>query len=462
MTAFILVLAVVPVVLTGRLALGVWRFARLPRQAKRNYPAALWARWRWRWLTHNLGLTYEDKHRRRRPGLPFGTAVTVNGVGLGPVKLRHPRAHVRADAYGLVADVKSVPGVGRAEFDKNAEHIANAWRCYRVQVSQPRPGRLTVRGMRRDPLTEPLAPDVLPLFDGRHIVLGRDEWGELRRVSLANLSGSVVGGNPGRGRTESASSLAVQLVPSPVVETYILDGGGGTDWSGFADAAVAYCDDDLADAENLLLELHGKMMDRRRSMQADLGVRNAWRIGPSPDYPLRWLLVDEAHWYTDEAGAKGDAKRTKQVQACRSLLTQLLRRGRAPMHHTSLLAQKPTTTGGLPPDLRDLAGLRWCFGVATVETAAACLGDDIRQYASMSPTLLQGADHVGTATVLLPTGQSPYTMVKFPSIGEDLADRIASETARKRLRPPGVPSLAPGLPVASAAPPAAATVPLSV
>ena len=192
---------------------------------------------------------------------------------------------IRADAYGLVATVKTVPGVGRGEFDKNAEHIANAWRCYRVQVCQPKPGRLTVRGMRRDPLTEPLPADVLPAFDGRHIVLGRDEWGELRRVSLANLSGSVVGGNPGRGKTESASSLAVQLVPSPVVETYILDGGGGTDWSGFADAAVAYCDDDLADAENLLLELHGKMMDRRRSMQADLGVRNAWRIGPTPDLP---------------------------------------------------------------------------------------------------------------------------------------------------------------------------------
>ena len=36
---------------------------------------------------------------------------------------------------------------------------------------------------------------------------------------------------------------------------------------------------------------------------------------------------------------------------------------------------------GLPPDLRDLCGLRWCFGVATTETAVAALGDDIRQFA---------------------------------------------------------------------------------
>ena len=66
MTVFVLVLSLVPLAVVARGIWAVWRFARLPRQAKRNYPAALWARWRWRWLTHNLGLTYEDKHRRRR------------------------------------------------------------------------------------------------------------------------------------------------------------------------------------------------------------------------------------------------------------------------------------------------------------------------------------------------------------------------------------------------------------
>ena len=83
MTVFVLVLGLVPLALVARGTWAVWRFARLPRQAKRNYPAALWARWRWRWLTHNLGLTYEDKHRRRR----LRPAVRHGGQG----RRRRPR-----------------------------------------------------------------------------------------------------------------------------------------------------------------------------------------------------------------------------------------------------------------------------------------------------------------------------------------------------------------------------------
>ena len=74
MTVFVLVLALIPSAIFARGIWAVWRFARLPRQAKRHYPAALWHRWRWRWLTTNLGLTYEDRHRRGRlqllPGRP--------------------------------------------------------------------------------------------------------------------------------------------------------------------------------------------------------------------------------------------------------------------------------------------------------------------------------------------------------------------------------------------------------
>ena len=77
---------------------------------------------------------------------------------------------------------------------------------------------------------------MLPPFDRRHVVLGRDEWGAMRWADLANLSGSAFSGSPGRGKTESALSLACQLVPSPAVDTWILD-GGACDWSPFAGCA---------------------------------------------------------------------------------------------------------------------------------------------------------------------------------------------------------------------------------
>jgi hypothetical protein len=279
--------------------------------------------------------------------------------------------------------------------------------------------------LRRDPLLAPLlAAEALPReFDGRHVTLMRDEWGDLRTADLANLSGSVISGNPGRGKTESALSLAVQMVPSPLVDTHILDGGGGLDWSPFAPAVASFTDDDREAARDRLGFLVDLMMTRRRNLEADRGVRNAWNAGATEDYPIQWVLIDEAHWFFDLEGAKGDPAREKLVRACRGLAVQLLRQGRAAMFHTTLLCQKATGTGGLPPDMRDLAGLRWCFGCATTEVAVGGLGDDIRRYETLSPVLLQGDEHVGVATVLMKTGQLPYTLGRFPRVGEELVAR---------------------------------------
>lgn len=443
-----IVLVVLAVAVAARLSWVGYKFVRLPRAAKRHYPAAIRHRLRWRWLAHNLNLSYEDKHRRGRLGLPFGTSVRLVDNSITRVKVRFPRARFRADAYGIRATARTIPGVGRAEVEAQAVHIANAWGCYRVRVHQPAPDRVEIRGIRKDPLDELIPASILPPWDGRHWMLGRDEWGELRTVSLANVSGSVIAGNPGRGKSESAFSLAVQMVPSPSVELYILDGGGGTDWSGFADCAEIYVEDDLAGAEDLLLEVHQRLMTRRRTMYDELGIRNGWKLGPSEDFKFRWLLVDECHWFLDAESARGDRKREAQVQACSGLIKQLLRKGRAGLHHTTLIAQKPTGGGGMPPDIRDLAGLRWSFGLSTMDAAAAILGEGIREYPSASPTLLQ--HHEGTASVLLRSGHSPYTLVKFPHIG-DLADDVAAQYSKARVPAPR----------ASDATPAAADVPVS-
>jgi hypothetical protein len=426
------------VLVLGRLVVAVVRFVRLPADARRYWLAARWQRFRWRWFCRNAGLGYLDHHHRRtgRPRIPFTTGQRVQEH---PVHLmRFPRAHFRPDAFGLVATVTTIPKVGRSEFEAAAPWLADQFRAHRVQVSQPEPGRLVVRGLRRDPLAEPLAAAVLPPFDGRHVTLGRDEWGDVRRVSLAGHAGSVWAGNPGRGKSECALSLAVQLVPSPLVDFWVLD-GGAADWSHFAHGAAGYVDDDLEAAEDLLATLDHKMRARRRSLEIDLGVRNGWLTGPTPDYRIQWLLVEESPFYLSLDGVKGDKKREAHVVACRGFIAQLLRRGRAPMFHTSLLGQKITSTS-IPPDLRDLCGLRWSFGTSTMEAAAACLGADIRQHPTACPTLLQSDDLVGVASVLLPTGQSPYTLLRFPAIGEALADKIALDLATRPVVPAAVPA----------------------
>ena len=47
----------------------------------------------------------------------------------------------------------------------------------------------------------------------------------------------------------------------------------------------------------------------------------------------------------------------------------------------------------------------------------------------MQPTRLQDDEHIGVATVLLRTGTDFYTHVRFPAIGEDLANQVARDTA---------------------------------
>jgi hypothetical protein len=41
-------------------------------------------------------------------------------------------------------------------------------------------------------------------------------------------------------------------------------------------------------------QLDRLMHDRRRGLESYLGVRNAWRVGPTEDYRLQWVLVEEA------------------------------------------------------------------------------------------------------------------------------------------------------------------------
>jgi DNA segregation ATPase FtsK/SpoIIIE, S-DNA-T family len=405
-----------------RLAVAIVRFAMLPSSAYPHYLPARWHRFRWHRLARNLGLAYVDHH--------------LGGLdSRRPARVVYPKVRFLPDPFGWVVKTRLIPNVSRPEFEKAAEHLANAWSCHRVGITQPEPGRLLVRAMRRDPLAEPLSSAVLPVFDGRRLVLGRDEWGELRSVSLANLSGSVIGGNPGRGKTQFACAIAAQFAPSSATQWYVLDGKNGGDWSGWADRAIGYAGDNLADAVGLLEDAHARMVKRLATVVADLGTRNAWRIGPTAAYPLVWLAVDECSQYLDLEGAKSlgkDAER--QVRQCRALLTQMLRKGRSVMFHVSLVAQKATSTS-IPTDMRDLAGLRACFGVQTLESGIAVLGEDLRRYESASPTLLQGEEYAGVATVRLATGADPYTRIRVPFVDEDQADNVARQTASLRERP---------------------------
>lgn len=439
----IIVLVLVVVAVVARLGVAVVRFVRLDgRAARRNWFRARRARLRWRRLAANLSLSYMDRHRKavRRP-VPFGSTAVKVDPGQLPVQ-RFPRAKFTADAYGIQAAVKCVPKVGREEFEGVAPYIADAWGCHRVQVSQKRPGRLTVRGLVTDPLAVPFGPEGVPagVYDhpdpGRPY-LGLDEWGQHRYLRLANISGMVVGGLPGRGKTSFMSSLLWQWSGSPAVQMAIADGKGGADYEDWAQRSWLYCPDDLGAAVSLLEDCNAEMRRRMRTVQAVTGSRNGWHRGPTLDFPLLVVILDECQHFLDLGAVKGRKQEEDQVRRCQSLSAELVRKGRAFLVILVALTQKPTTDS-IPSSLRDNAGCSVAFGVKTVEAAAATLGADIREYPGYSPVGLQDPEHVGVCTTTLRTGFDPFTRVRVPEISEASAAERARATAHLRSDDPSL------------------------
>ncbi len=384
------------------------RDVRPPRWL-RHLPRAVWAAVRWHHLARNLQLAGPDRHRK--------------GV------VSHPRAVIFPHSHGVTARVRTVAGVGRAELEEAAEHIGNSWKVARVSVSQPKPGRLIIRGLRRDPLLEVLTRDDMPPpRDLRHLYLGRDEHGAHRWADLANVPGICVGGMPGSGKSTELTSWLTQLAPSDSVQFALADGKNAGEFDDFADRAYVMAGDDLDQVIDLLEKQHTLMTDRLAAVRSVLGVKNAWHVGPSVEWPLAVTILDECQSYLDMTAVKGDKALEPKVRRCIFLTSSLIRRGRSVMMLTVPATQKPTTDS-LPSSIRDNCPIALCFGVRTLDAAKATLGTAIADYSSYSPVTLADPAYAGCCTVTLKTGQDPFTRLRGPYITEDQAAEVAEASA---------------------------------
>jgi S-DNA-T family DNA segregation ATPase FtsK/SpoIIIE len=438
-----LVLAAAAVLAGAVVLIARRRRGRLPRPVRarqachsrwRYLPAALWAWFTWRWLAANLGAAYLDKDQRRKG------------------KIRFPHARIRPDGFGIVARVKPIPGVGRAEFERNAVHIANSWRCVRVQVSQPKPGRLIVRGLRTDPLTQPVAfplgllsnsavknsplggENLTPEFDSLRLYVGRDEWGADRWIPLPGVTGVTIGGLPGMGKTSLINSWLMQLAGLDCVQFAIIDGKGGGDYAEWEDRAFIFAGDELPAAAAALEDVHSLMRTRLASVVTATGYKNGWHAGPTPEFPLVVTVIDECHTFFDLDAVKGSREAEAPARACRALTGQLVKKGRSVLFLTLLVTQKQTSDA-IPTAIRDNCRYGLSFAVKTKDAAVAALGEQIRQYESFCPTTLQDPQYVGVATASLRTGQDPFVRIRVPEVTEEAAAARAAETAGKRSDP---------------------------
>jgi DNA segregation ATPase FtsK/SpoIIIE, S-DNA-T family len=449
-------LAFIIAIIVNRPVADLIRFASTSPAARRHYLGMIRARHRWQWLCRCTGLAQPELGAKNHPAAESRALLLVllwlawrclalllsieaaDRTG----RIHYPRARRwRLTDYGWQCLVKTTPRTGRKEVEKQAQYMADYWQSVRVGVTQVKPGRLIVRALRTDPLAEPFRPGECPpgTFEPHLpdvLYVGRDDFGNDRYLSLRGLTGICVSGLPGYGKTSLIASWLCQLTPTPAAQFALLDGKSGGDQEPWHDRSWLHCGDQLADALDVLEDIHAEMRRRLRSIVSLCGQRNAWNAGgPTEDLPLLVTVIDECQTYLDLAQHKGDRALEAKARRCIALTGELIRKGRSVLCLTILATQK-TTGDSIPTSLRDNSGLAVSFALKTTESGVAALGDAIREYPTYSPTLLRETPNgIGTAVATLATGTDPFCRLRVPEITEQWAAARAAATVRHRRDP---------------------------
>ncbi|MFE9302532.1 cell division protein FtsK [Streptomyces sp. NPDC006856] len=425
-----LVVGMALAVLVGWSVWWVVRYLRADAMTRRSIRQAVRVRRTWKRLAQMLKLCATDK-------MPAPLASLSNSDGR-PIRPRVlvPALKVTHDEYGVIAQASCLPGVGLAEFQKATPYLADAWRMARVSaLPGDKPGQVTLRGVRVDPLIVPTVhvPTGRPQEEYAVWELGVDEYGMPVVVPLKEVPGVAMGGLPGFGKTSCVNRLVCDWAPSPAIQFVFFDGKVSHAYEGdYADLvqrAFEFCGDDLEEANKKLKELVELRRARSASIRRVLGVKNMWHVGPSEDWPLIVVIIDEAHTYFRDH--KGSDPATKKLAALAAenarLVEDLVKKGRSVGFMTFLTTQK-TTGDAIPTFIRDVCPVGLSFAQKTADAAVAALGDDIREWPDASPVTLQDPAYVGVA-VMSQHGRPGFIRIRTPYVADRDATSVAEATA---------------------------------
>jgi DNA segregation ATPase FtsK/SpoIIIE, S-DNA-T family len=373
----------------------------------------------WPLLAQSLGLGYRDQWTRQH---------------------RFPAAELQVDDQGVTATVAAMAGAGLVDYQKAAGYLADTWGCVTVRAEQQAPGLIRLRGPYYDPLRAPARVD-LPGTAPASLEAWWLGWAEDSHpvmVRLAEVSGIVVAGLAGFGKTMLVAHLLGQLAPSPAVQFVLVDGKGGPDYDRLTPRAWLSAKDDLNEVRDVLRRVHRLMVDRQASIASVLGVTDAWHLGPSPAWPLVVVVVDEAHsFFHERKGTSPEVKAHNAVVAELSrLVEELIRKGRNVAIQVMLLTQR-ATGDAIPTRIRDNCPVAISFATRTVDGAVAALGEEIRQHPDASPVLLNDPAYVGVAVTSLP-GRPGFCRVRTPQVDHHQVAAVIHASAGLRADPAGL------------------------
>lgn len=358
-----------------------------------------------------------------------------------------PRLRVRADRYGVVIRTNTVPKVGLKEWQAHTQHLADTWGCSRVAVTQDKPGRLTVRAVRQDPLTVSTThyPNGQPLSVLSHVDIGVDEYAREVPLRFSGVPGMGVYGLPGYGKTSLVNQVITKLAPHPCVQISVLDGKGddtyvGADYEDLLPRFWFASGDSLEAANEHFKELKRLRVRRAGSIRRVKGSKNIWTAGAdangqripgfTQDWPFVLCVVDESHTYFEmvKDGGDRDLKRRNSLASENIQLVQdLIKKGRS-VGITVVLATQKGTGDAIPTAIRDVCPISMAFACRTTDAAVAALGDDIRDYPEANPVTLQDPAYIGVMTMVV-EGRPGFTRVRTPFTDDLATANVCSEYA---------------------------------
>ncbi|MFF4419155.1 FtsK/SpoIIIE domain-containing protein [Streptosporangium sp. NPDC001559] len=337
-----------------------------------GYPfTALSVRASWRKVALGCGLT--KKRARWAFTLTPGALVST-----GTVKVRRRFRRVAVDTtpwirfplpnrHGWRVTVHLLEGQIPDDYAQVAERLAHSWGVHAVRVSSPRPGRVVLAAIIRDPL---MRVDRLPPSEELlKVTVGRLETGAPWVIDFRTVPHWLSAGATQSGKSNLANTLIVGLAPQPVALVGF-DLKGGVEFTPYLPRLSALATT-RTESVGLLDDLVTLMLNRM-DLCRRTSARNLWQLPPAVRPVPVVVLVDELA----ELYLMADKSEKDEVAHTSTTLLRVARLGRAFGIYLFCCGQRiGSDLGPGVTALRAQCSGRICHRVNDPETATMTLGD---------------------------------------------------------------------------------------